>query len=78
MVTPPNKPTRAVDAGAMEVMKTTIGRLNAKLYAGNGRQAVEYLNHGRGRTGFDLKDALEAACRGWFVGLVKNRTKNKC
>jgi beta-lactamase class D len=31
-----------------------------------------------GRTGFDLKDALEAACRGWFVGLVKNRTKNKC
>jgi len=33
---------------------------------------------GGGRTGFDLKNALEAACRGWFVGLVKNRTKNKC
>jgi hypothetical protein len=33
---------------------------------------------GGGRTGFDLKDALEAACRGRFVGLVKNRTKNKC
>jgi len=25
--------------------------------------------------GFDLRDAPEAACRGWFVGLVKNRTK---
>jgi len=25
--------------------------------------------------GFDLKDAPEAACRGWFVGLVKHRTK---
>jgi beta-lactamase class D len=30
---------------------------------------------GWGRTGFDLGDAPEAACRGWFVGLVKNRTK---
>lgn len=30
---------------------------------------------GRGRTGFDLGDAPEAACRGWFVGLVKHRTK---
>ena len=28
-----------------------------------------------GRTGFDLVDTPEAACRGWFVGLVKNRTK---
>jgi hypothetical protein len=28
-----------------------------------------------GRTGFDLIDAPEAACRGLFVGLVKNRTK---
>jgi hypothetical protein len=28
-----------------------------------------------GRTGFDHEDAPEAACRGWFVGLVKNRTK---
>jgi hypothetical protein len=28
-----------------------------------------------GRTGFDLGNAPEAACRGWFVGLVKNRTK---
>jgi len=25
--------------------------------------------------GFDLENALEAACRGWFVGLVNNRTK---
>ena len=32
---------------------------------------------GRGRTGFDLGNAPEAACRGWFVGLVKNRTKNQ-
>jgi hypothetical protein len=31
-----------------------------------------------GRTGFDLKNALEAACRGRFVGLVNHRTKNKC
>ena len=29
-----------------------------------------------GRTGFDLVSTPEAACRGWFVGLVKNRTKN--
>jgi hypothetical protein len=28
-----------------------------------------------GRTGFDLKVTPEAACRGWYVGLVKNRTK---
>jgi hypothetical protein len=28
-----------------------------------------------GLSGFDLYDAPEAACRGWFVGLVKNRTK---
>jgi tryptophan synthase beta chain len=27
--------------------------------------------------GFDLENAPEAACRGWFVGLVKNRTKTK-
>ena len=31
----------------------------------------------RGRTGFDLEDAPEAACRGRFVGLVKNRTKHQ-
>jgi len=30
----------------------------------------------RGRTGFDQENTPEAACRGWFVGLVKNRTKN--
>ena len=29
-----------------------------------------------GRTGFDLRDAPEAACRGRSVGLVKNRVKN--
>jgi hypothetical protein len=29
----------------------------------------------RGRTGFDFVNTPEAACRGWFVGLVKNRTK---
>ena len=28
-----------------------------------------------GRTGFDLGDAPEAACRGRFVGLVNHRTK---
>ena len=28
-----------------------------------------------GRTGFDQVNTPEAACRGWFVGLVKNRTK---
>jgi small subunit ribosomal protein S1 len=27
--------------------------------------------------GFDHEDAPEAACRGWFVGLVKHRTKNQ-
>src|SRR5207237_5994476 len=29
----------------------------------------------RGRTGFDSLFETQAACRGWFVGLVKNRTK---
>src|SRR5213592_4842904 len=28
-----------------------------------------------GRTGFDSSLEARAACRGWFVGLVKNRTK---
>ena len=32
-----------------------------------------------GRTGFDSLFEAQAACRGWFVGLVKIRTKkNKC
>jgi len=31
-----------------------------------------------GRTGFDLIDTPEAACRGRFVGLVNPRTKIKC
>ena len=26
----------------------------------------------RGRTGFDFADTPEAACRGWFVGLVNH------
>ena len=39
-----------------------------------------YLNyvdvaHGWGRTGFDLEEAPEAACRGRCVGLVKHRIK---
>jgi hypothetical protein len=29
----------------------------------------------RGRTGFDSWFEAQTACRGWFVGLVKNRTK---
>src|SRR5437764_14374060 len=29
----------------------------------------------RGRTGFDSSLEAHAACRGWFVGLVKNRAK---
>src|SRR6267378_6427021 len=29
----------------------------------------------RGRTGFDSLLEAQAACRGWFVGLVKNRAK---
>src|SRR5437016_9341544 len=29
----------------------------------------------RGRTGFDSSLEAQAACRGWFVGLVKNRAK---
>src|SRR3981189_1449500 len=28
-----------------------------------------------GRTGFDSSLEAQTACRGWFVGLVKNRTK---
>jgi beta-lactamase class D len=30
-----------------------------------------------GRTGFDSSLEAQAACRGWFVGLVKNRTKKQ-
>jgi hypothetical protein len=37
---------------------------------------TDITNVSGGRTGFDLRDAPEAACRGWFVGLVKNRTKS--
>jgi hypothetical protein len=36
--------------------------------------AAQYLDP-RGRTGFDSSLEAQAACRGWFVGLVKNRTK---
>ena len=34
-----------------------------------------YLDRLLGRTGFDLKFEAQTACRGWFVGLVKNRAK---
>src|SRR4029079_13305956 len=30
-----------------------------------------------GRTGFDSSLEAQAACRGWFVGLVRNRTKKQ-
>src|SRR5882762_4829145 len=36
---------------------------------------IYFLSYFRGRTGFDLKFEAQAACRGWFVGLVKNRAK---
>src|ERR1700746_687505 len=36
--------------------------------------AAQYLEL-RGRTGFDSSLEAQTACRGWFVGLVKNRTK---
>jgi len=36
---------------------------------------VYYLPYFWGRTGFDLEFEAQAACRGWFVGLVKNRAK---
>jgi hypothetical protein len=29
------------------------------------------------QAGFDLENAPEAACRGWFVGLVNHRTKKQ-
>src|SRR5262245_4133638 len=32
-------------------------------------------NYFWGRTGFDSSLEAQTACRGWFVGLVKNRTK---
>src|ERR1700704_2936670 len=35
---------------------------------------AQYLDP-RGRTGFDSSSEAQAACRGWFVGLVKIRTK---
>src|SRR5437588_7542730 len=38
------------------------------------RRAVVYFASW-GRTGFDSSLETQAACRGWFVGLVKNRTK---
>ena len=40
-----------------------------------GAEPGEALSCKRGRTGFDLKCEARPACRGWFVGLVKNRTK---
>src|SRR5712692_6911182 len=39
------------------------------------RPLIVFLGTERGRTGFDLWLEAQAACRGWFVGLVKNRTK---
>ena len=39
------------------------------------REVVDSPAAARGRPGFDLGDAPEAACRGWFVSLVKHRTK---
>jgi hypothetical protein len=41
----------------------------------SGRSVIFISLNFRGRTGFDLKFEAQAACRGWFVGLVKNRTK---
>src|SRR3954452_6029642 len=36
---------------------------------------IDYIGRKRGRTGFDSLFEAQAACRGWFVGLVKIRTK---
>src|SRR5438105_10101408 len=41
----------------------------------SGRSVIFISLNFRGRTGFDLKFEAQAACRGWFVGLVKNRAK---
>jgi hypothetical protein len=40
-------------------------------------QARVWLFRRWGRTGFDLIDTPEAACRGRFVGLVNHRTKKQ-
>src|SRR5437588_3191093 len=44
-------------------------------FAKSRRSAILLLLYFWGRTGFDLKFEAQAACRGWFVGLVKNRAK---
>jgi hypothetical protein len=46
-----------------------------RYFAKSGRSAILLSLNFRGRTGFDLKFEAQAACRGWFVGLVKNRAK---
>src|SRR5438094_6196018 len=47
----------------------TLGLLHKTVKSGNCSSTK------RGRTGFDSSLEAQAACRGWFVGLVKNRTK---
>ncbi len=41
-----------------------------------GEDSVRFKRSLRGRTGFDRRNAPEAACRGWFVGLVKIPNQN--
>ena len=51
----------------------SLGTLDLELWSAR-RDSVAA---GWGRTGFDLGDTPEAACRGWFVGLVNHRTKKQ-
>src|SRR5262249_31762327 len=50
--------------------------MTAKFYVGlHPLSHFVFLKSQRGRTGFDSPLEAQTACRGWFVGLVKNRTK---
>ena len=57
--------------GGFETLSTlALWHLTASLI-----RASLFLFRNWGRTGFDFVNTPEAACRGWFVGLVKNRAK---
>jgi hypothetical protein len=58
----PHEATKSYETAQLSLNKTSIDCICSSTKKG-------------GRTGFDSSLEARAACRGWFVGLVKNRTK---
>src|SRR5437762_12483116 len=52
-----------------------IDPLNLRTVASDRKKGYLFKHKSWGRTGFDSSLEAQAACRGRFVGLVKNRTK---